>query len=190
MRGDAPDATDRYASTAPRGRRRFSVAVLIAALTLSACGEDDFKNEPKPPATEQLTGVITKSRVTISPDSVGTPEDATQSDERSSNSEPPTKPPGGLPLRIVIDNQSGEAQEILLEGEGVKERVGPVIAGDTAILQKTLEEGKYTVSACRTTPGEEDTAPRGRGCESGGIGPATLTVGSTRRSSSDKVLLP
>jgi hypothetical protein len=190
MRGDAPEPTDRYASAAPRGRRRLSAVATLAVLALGACGEDDFKNETKPPVAQQLTGVITSSQVTISPDTVGTPEDATQADDQNPGSRPPPTPPDtGLPVRIVIDNQSGDAQEVLLEGEGVKERVGPVIAGDTAILQKTLDEGRYTVSACRVGPGE-GTTPRGRGCESGGIGPATLTVGSQRRSGSDRNLLP
>jgi hypothetical protein len=72
----------------------------------------------------QLTGVITKQKVTISPRKVG-----------------------AGPVVITVSNQTGAAHTLTLDGQGVQERVGPINPLDTAQLQKTLKPGRYTVTA-------------------------------------------
>jgi hypothetical protein len=108
--------------------RAGTLLVLCAAgLTLAACGEDDFKNEPRPPVPVELTGVITAQKVTISPHEVG-----------------------AGPVVITVSNQDDAAHTVTLQSDGggtIREQVGPINPLDTATLQRTLTEGQYTVSA-------------------------------------------
>ena len=105
--------------------RRIGVTAAIAAVSLTGCGGGkDFANEPRPPVPLQLTGVITKQKVTISPRKVG-----------------------AGPVVITVSNQTGQSHTLTLDGNGVQERVGPINPLDTAQLQKTLKPGKYTVTA-------------------------------------------
>ena len=105
--------------------RRIAVTTAIAAVALTGCGGGkDFANDPRPPVPLQLTGVITKQKVTISPRKVG-----------------------AGPVVITVSNQTGQSHTLTLDGNGVQERVGPINPLDTAQLQKTLKPGKYTVTA-------------------------------------------
>jgi len=105
--------------------RRIGVTAAIAAVSLTGCGGGkDFANDPRPPVPLQLTGVITKQKVTISPRKVG-----------------------AGPVVITVSNQTGQSHTLTLDGNGVQERVGPINPLDTAQLQKTLKPGKYTVTA-------------------------------------------
>ena len=118
--------------------RRIRGAALLLGVTLlalaSGCQSEDFRNEPRPPAPIQLTGVITEDRVTISPNNIGTG-----------------------PVIIIVSNQTDRSRTVSLVGEGVDERVGPINPLDTATLQKTLvKEGVYVVKA-----GSETALPRG-----------------------------
>jgi hypothetical protein len=104
---------------------RTAVVVLAMALALAGCGGGkDFENKPRPPVTLELTGVITKEKVTISPRKVG-----------------------AGPVEITVSNQSGQARTLTLDGNGTQESVGPINPLDTAKLQKTLTPGRYTVKA-------------------------------------------
>ena len=89
-----------------------------------ACGEDDFKNAPRPAASVDLTGVIADRGVSISPSRVG-----------------------AGPVRITMVNQTDDAHTITLEGPSVEERIGPVNPLDTATISKTLPSGTYEVRA-------------------------------------------
>jgi hypothetical protein len=105
--------------------RRTAVAGLALALALAGCGGGkDFANKPRPPVTLELTGVITKDEVTISPRKVG-----------------------AGPVVITVSNQSGGKRMLVLDGNGIQESVGPISNLDTAKLQKTLTPGRYTVKA-------------------------------------------
>jgi hypothetical protein len=94
-------------------------------MTVAGCGgESKFKNDPRPPAPVQLTGVITDKGVTVSPDRVG-----------------------AGPVILLISNQTQQAHTITLDGGNTKDTVGPINPLDTAKLQQTLEEGSYKVKA-------------------------------------------
>jgi hypothetical protein len=133
-------------------------AVCAGLLALAGCGDDDFENEPRPPVPKQLTGVITAEKVTVSPDELG-----------------------AGPVVITVSNQTDASHTVTLEssdGGTIREQVGPINPLDTATLQRTLEQGEYTVSA-----GSETAVPKE-------IQPATLTIGKERKSGSDELLLP
>jgi hypothetical protein len=133
-------------------------AALLATVAIigAGCGgEDDFANEPRPPAPVQLTGVITEKGVTVSPDRVG-----------------------AGPVVILISNQTQRSHTITLEGDSTTDTVGPINPLDTAKLQQTLEQGRYTVEAGSSEAVADE------------LKPATLKVGKPRPPSSDEVLLP
>jgi hypothetical protein len=105
--------------------RHVIVVSAMAGIALAGCGGGtDFANKPRPPVPLQLTGVITKAKVTISPSKVG-----------------------AGPVVITVSNQTGQSRTLTLDGQGLQERVGPINPLDTAQLQKTLKPGRYTVTA-------------------------------------------
>jgi hypothetical protein len=125
-------------------RRVFAAATTaLAAVALSACGEDDFENEPRPASPIELGALINDRAVKVSPsraDQVG----------------------AGL-ASIVISNQSAENASLVLEGptDGASD---PVPAGGTGSMRIELEEGEYVVAAGDGVDARESTlrvgAPR------------------------------
>jgi hypothetical protein len=141
-------------------RNRASLLAIgaVAVLGVAGCGSDDeFENKPRPPVPVQLTGVITDSRVTVSPDAVG-----------------------AGPIILTVANETDSSHTLTLEGQRIQERTGPINPNDTAQIQKTLEEGRYTVVAGSRRAVEPDEQ----------IEPATLDIGPERESGSDELLLP
>jgi len=109
--------------------RKMQVRCLALLLTGAAgafvgCGGEDFANEPRPPAPENLDGVVQATGVTVSPNRRG-----------------------AGPFVITISNQTDEARTLTVEGDSVEETVGPVQPMDTATIQVTLEQGRYEVRA-------------------------------------------
>ena len=140
-------------------RRTRAAALILSGVALAggvaACGDDDFENKPRPPVPVQLTGVITAERVTVSPNKIG-----------------------AGPVVITVSNQTPDAHTVTLEGEGLRERVGPINPEATAAIQKTLPPGQYVVKA-----GSEHAVTKE-------IRPATLVIGKERGSASGQLLLP
>jgi hypothetical protein len=85
---------------------------------------------------------------------------------------------GAGPVILLVSNQTDSAHTITLEGGGTTDTVGPINPLDTAMLQQTLKPGTYTVKA-----GSKQAATKV-------IKPGTLTVGQSRSSSSNQLLLP
>jgi hypothetical protein len=125
------------------------------SIVASGCGSEDTENVPRPPVQVELSGVITKDRVTISPVREGAGQ-----------------------IMITISNQDDTAHTVTLEGESVRERVGPVQPDDTARISKILEPGSYTVRAGSSKAVERE------------VEPATLTIGPERESSNGDLLIP
>jgi hypothetical protein len=108
-----------------RGPATGAALLATAAMSAAGCGGgSDFKNDPRPPAPVQLTGVITDKGVTVSPNRVG-----------------------AGPVIILISNQSKQAHTITLDGGRTLDTVGPISPLDTGKLQQTLEQGSYKVKA-------------------------------------------
>ncbi len=118
-----------------RVRRALSVpaAAIVAALGISACGDDDFPNENRPPAPIELTANVTDAKVVVSPSAIG-----------------------AGPVVLVASNQS--KNEATLNIEGPTTTTGtPIPPGGVGRLQADLEQGTYVV-----TSGEESSARPGR----------------------------
>ncbi len=113
-------------------RDRFAAVVLGAvALIAAGCGEDDdYKNEPRPPAPIVVSASIGESKVSVSP-----------------------KKFGAGPITLIVTNQTQSAQELTLEtdeiggsGPGIQQETGPISPGDTASLKADLRQGTYRVA--------------------------------------------
>jgi hypothetical protein len=134
------------------------VAGLAAATVLAGCGQADFtRRPPRPPATVQITGVITPQEVEVSPDRLG-----------------------AGPVILIISNQAPASHTVILEGERLREQVGPINPQDTATIQANLQQGRYTVRA----GSERAVSP------AHDIRPAVLTVGRERPTGEDELLRP
>ena len=105
----------------------------VAAIFVAGCGESDFENKARPPVRLQLSGVIQKDKVTVSP---------------SHNL-------GAGPFEITISNQTGQRHTVTLEGDTIKEQAGSVDPDDTLTIKRTLDPGTYQVRA-----GSEQAVPK------------------------------
>ncbi len=109
-----------------RSRLSASFAALCVAFAISACGEDDFPNEPRPPSPIALSAVITDTQIKVSPstaEAVG----------------------AGL-ATFTISNQSTEPGALMLEGPS-DAASAEILPGDTGEMQTELVEGDYVVSS-------------------------------------------
>ncbi len=115
----------RETSTARCNSRSATLAALAAttALSLSACGSDDFENEPRPPIPIELTAAIDDRRVSVSPSELG----------------------AGTVV-ITISNQTADPTSLVLEGPTDAES-GEIVPGGTGSIKTTLEEGEYEAAA-------------------------------------------
>jgi hypothetical protein len=108
------------------------LAAGIAALAIGACGEDDFKNNPRPPAPIELSALINNGGVRVSP----------------------TKDVGAGPATITISNQTDEPARLVFEGP-TDDSSNPIIAGGTGSMKLDLAEGEYTVSTGEGLAGQQ-----------------------------------
>jgi hypothetical protein len=109
----------------PRSRALRVAPTALAALSiaLAACGEEDFENEPRPPAPIEVTAAIDREQVSISPGRFG----------------------AGI-VTITVSNQTDEPTTLVLEGP-TNEESGEIVPGGTASIKAELEEGEYEASA-------------------------------------------
>jgi hypothetical protein len=120
------------------GPRRVGalLGVAISAALVAGCGDEDFKNDPRPPVPVGLSGVIQSDRVTVSPARVG-----------------------AGPIVITISNQTQRVRTVTLEGKTLVTREGPIRPGDTATIQRTLAPGSYEVRAGSPTAVRREIEP-------------------------------
>jgi ribosomal 50S subunit-recycling heat shock protein len=102
-----------------------TVAVAGAAIFVAGCGESDFENKARPPVRLQLSGVIQKDKVTVSP----------------------ARDLGAGPFEITISNQTGQRHTVKIEGGSTTQPAQPIDAGDTLTIKRTLDPGTYQVKA-------------------------------------------
>lgn len=113
------------------------LASVTSALVLSACGGDEeFKNEPRPPIPVQLSGVITDSKVSVDPSALG-----------------------AGPIVLIVSNQTDQAHTVTLEGPSGREEVGPINPQDTGRIQHNLDQGSYEVRAGSEEAMEHEIEP-------------------------------
>jgi hypothetical protein len=104
---------------------RVLATFATAAIFVAGCGGDDFENKPRAPVRVELSGVIQKDKVTVSP----------------------SRNLGAGPFEITISNQTDDPHTVTLEGESVKEDAGSVDPNDTLTIKRTLDPGTYEVRA-------------------------------------------
>jgi hypothetical protein len=118
-----------------RVRRTTSLSVAIAiglGMPVAGCGgeEDDYANEPRPPAPITISARIGDERISVSPTQFG-----------------------AGPVTLIVSNQTERAQELTLETDeiggdapGIEQNSGPINPGDTASLKADLRTGTYRVA--------------------------------------------
>jgi hypothetical protein len=117
-----------------RVRRSLVVAAaLAAALALAGCGEEDFENNPRPPAPIALSALINDRAVVVSPSNVG----------------------AGL-ATITVSNQSADPATLTLSGPN-DIASDEILPGNTATVKGELREGEYDVSAGENTAAGGET---------------------------------
>jgi hypothetical protein len=112
---------------------RVLATFATAAIFVAGCGGDDFENKARAPVRIELSGVIQKDKVTVSP----------------------TRNLGAGPFEITISNQTGDPHTVTLEGETIKDEAGSVEPDDTLTIKRTLDPGTYQVRA-----GSEQAVPK------------------------------
>jgi hypothetical protein len=84
---------------------------------------------------------------------------------------------GAGPIRLIVTNQTDSEQAVTFatggRDPGITETSDPIIPSGTTTLQVDVSEGDYEITT-----------------EGGGIRPASVTVGTTRPSAQDQLLLP
>ncbi len=127
----------------------------ISAALVAGCGDEDFKNDPRPPVPVGLSGVIQQDKITVSPSRLG-----------------------AGPVVITISNQTRRPRIVMIEGETLTARKGPIDPGETGTIQRTLSPGSYEVRA------GSETAVRKE------IEPAVIDIGAERPPSNNDLMLP
>ena len=108
---------------------RTGITVLAAAALLTGCGggDDDYANNPRPPAPINVAAAITEDGVTVSPPKFG-----------------------AGPVVFIIANQTDEARKVTLEsdtsgGPGIRQTTSPINPDGTATLKVDMKTGSYEV---------------------------------------------
>lgn len=118
------------------GGRVLATCAVIAVL-VAGCGDEDFERKARAPVRIELSGVIQKDAVTVSP----------------------ARDLGAGPFEITISNQTDEAHTVTLEGDTVEQDAGSVEPNDTLTFRRTLEPGRYEVRAGSEQAVREEIKP-------------------------------
>jgi hypothetical protein len=157
----------RGAGRAPRRARQTSFAALaaVAALSLGACGEDDFANEParaSPPI--QVAAKVDQREVVVSPDRFGAGLVIFTITNFSDS-----------PVRFTLSGPKDASSQQIPPGAPDSSSQSPTpVTPSTASLKVELPEGSYQASAGQGSRAQPDT----------------VEVKPKRRSSKDELLLP
>jgi hypothetical protein len=120
-----------------RRPRALAAAVAIAALSVGACGRDDFENDPRPPVPAEVAAKIADDGVAVSPREFG----------------------AGL-AHITIANLTSEPGVLVIRGpvDGESDEIPP--AG-TATLTMDMRSGEYeaSVDGIAVAPGRFSVGP-------------------------------
>lgn len=98
---------------------------LLAAAVIAGCGEEDFKNDPRPPAPIEIGARIGNDGVTISPNS--------------------SNDIGAGQATITISNQTDDPARLVLEGPNDAAST-EIVPNGTDALTVELEQGDYLIS--------------------------------------------
>ncbi|MGH2897801.1 MAG: hypothetical protein ACRDMZ_03945 [Solirubrobacteraceae bacterium] len=123
-----------------------AAVLVVLALGLAGCGDDDFTNAERAPAPITLSASITPTNVTLSPARFG-----------------------AGPIELIASNLTKTSQRLTLRSErlaggstALEQRTGPINPGDTASLTADLTPGTYrvTAGAAAITPATVRVGPR------------------------------
>lgn len=123
---------------------RTGTTLLLAAALITGCGggDDDYANNPRPPAPINVTAAITDDGLTVSPEEFG-----------------------AGPVVFIIANQTDDPRRVTIEsdtssGPGIKQTTSPINPDGTATLKVDMKTGDYEmrvdgtgVEAARVTVG-------------------------------------
>lgn len=98
---------------------------LLAAAVIAGCGEEDFKNDPRPPAPIEIGARIGDDGVTISPNS--------------------SNDIGAGQATITISNQTDDPARLVVEGPNDAAST-EIVPNGTDALTVELEQGNYLIS--------------------------------------------
>src|SRR3954471_21424486 len=102
-----------------RGRVLVFAAALVTALVVAGCGQDDFKNDPRPPIPAEVSVKIARDGVVVSPREFG----------------------AGL-VNFTVANLTNETGSLAIHGP-VDSNSGDIAPGDADTLKVDVKSGSY-----------------------------------------------
>jgi hypothetical protein len=137
------------------GARRIAAALavgLVPSLGAAACGgESERTSTLRPPTPINVAVEIGEQRISSSPSEFG-----------------------AGPIVLIASNQSNTSHTLRIEGQQVRQSLGPINPQDTATLKVSVNSGELTLSTD----------------SSASVKPAKLTVGPKRPSAQNKLTQP
>jgi hypothetical protein len=103
--------------------RCAAAGLLVTAVFVAGCGAEEFPNDPRPPATVELSGKVDNRKVTVVPSRIG----------------------AGL-ATFTISNQSADDVQLDFNGPN-RAQTSDIPAGGIGQVQFELQTGQYSVEA-------------------------------------------
>jgi hypothetical protein len=114
--------------------RALIVAAALAALTLGACGRDDFKNEPRPALPAEISVKIGDDKVVVSPSEFG----------------------AGL-ANFTVVNLAGAPTTLAVDGPTAFE-TDEIAPGTNLVYKIEITKGEYEAAAGSVPPAPDQFA--------------------------------